>query len=115
MAQIRATSQASSLKEVETEAAETQGASNTDIPLKHTLLTSPNVTPNKNYQDSLHSFCKDAAETLGIDVEKEIQVYNRSVRDSNPVNEFTDSEWLRCAAHPEVFILVLLTERRVGL
>ena len=105
MAQIRATSQASSLKEAESEAAETQGTSTADIPLKHTLLTSPNVTPNKNYQDSLHSFCKDAAETLGIDVEKEVQVYNRSVRDSNPVNEFTDSEWLRCAAHPEVFML----------
>ena len=92
MAQIRATSQASSLKEAESEAAKTQGTSTADIPLKHTLLTSPNVTPNKNYQDSLHSFCKDAVETLGIDVEKEVQVYNRSVCDSNPVNKFTDSE-----------------------
>ena len=88
--------------------------------MKHTLLTSANVSPNKDYRDSMHSLCKDAAETLGINVEKETEMYNKSAREADPVNEFTDSEWLRAAANPDVFLFGTaygekggtLTERR---
>ena len=72
--------------------------------MKHTLLTSTHVSPNNDYRDSLHNFCTSAAKTLGVDVDDEIQMYNKSLRSEHPINEFRSSEFLRTAAHPDVFM-----------
>ena len=72
--------------------------------MKHTLLTSTHVSPNNDYRDSLHDFCKSAAKTLGVDVDDEVERYNKSLRSEDPINEFRSSEFLRTAAHPDVFI-----------
>ena len=72
--------------------------------MKHTLLTSTHVSPNNDYRDSLHNFCKSAAKTLGIDVDKEVQKYNKSLRSEHPINEFRSSDFLRTTAHQDVFM-----------
>ena len=72
--------------------------------MKHTLLTSTHVSPNNDYRDSLHNFCTSAAKTLGVDVDDEVQMYNKSLRSEHPINEFRSSEFLRTAAHPDVFM-----------
>ena len=45
--------------------------------MKHTLLTSTHVSPNNDYRDSLHNFCKSAAKTLGVDIDYKVQKYNK--------------------------------------
>ena len=64
-----------------------------DIPMKHTLLTSTHVSPNNDYRDTLHGFCKSAAKTLGVDVDEEVQRYNISLRSERPIKEFRSSEF----------------------
>jgi hypothetical protein len=77
-----------------------------EINMSHSYLANTQKTQFNSNTDSTHTYAMNVAETIGLNVEKEKEEYEKakSFRSQYPINEFTEGRYGLVAAFPHVFM-----------
>ena len=75
--------------------------------LRYSFLTSTDKTQFNKSSDSTHTYLKNVARAIGVNVDPEKEEYERhkSLRSMHPINEFEQGDYGLIAAFPHIFML----------
>ena len=77
-----------------------------EFALKHCYLVNATTTTHNSGTDSTHTYLRNVAKTIGVNVEKDKEEYDmaKSFRSQYPINEFTEGKYGLVAAFPHIFM-----------